>query len=165
VPYTGDRDLPDGSDALVVDTTGRDQLVQDMLVDPPAPEPSPDAGALAAVDARKLRVDVQNGSGVDGAGKRIADRLHQAGFIIASVGDAPSSDVETTEIHEHTSTTYAGAKVRSALGSARPTIVADRQAVTPSASPVPSPVSDVTVIVGRDLAATLTTPPSASPHS
>ncbi|MGR4065347.1 MAG: LCP family protein [Vulcanimicrobiaceae bacterium] len=166
VPYTGDRDLPDGTDALVVDTTGRDQLAQDMLIDPPAPEPSPDATALAAVDAHKLRVDVQNGSGVDGAGKRIADRLHQAGFIIANVGDAPSSDVETTEIHEHTTVTYAGAKVRSALGGTHGTVVvADRAILAPTASPPPSPTSDVTVIVGRDLAATLTAAPSASPHS
>jgi LCP family protein required for cell wall assembly len=166
VPYTGDRDLPDGTDALVVDTNGRDQLVQNMLIDPPAPEPSPDAVALAAVDAHKLRVDVQNGSGVDGAGKRIADRLHQAGFIIAGVGDAPSSDLETTEIHEHTSTTYAGAKVRSVLGSPRNTVVVgDAGSVAPGATAPPSPVSDVTVVVGRDLAATLTAAPSASPHS
>jgi polyisoprenyl-teichoic acid--peptidoglycan teichoic acid transferase len=160
VPYTGDIDLPDYGDSLVPDTQARAQLVSTMLLAPPAPNPSPDAQALAAISPQTLRVDVENGSGVKGAARHVAAMLRNAGFTIGAVGDAPHADYTTTEIHEHSAVTFAGAKVRAALPSGKATVIADPP---PSGSPLPdtpaATSSDVTVIVGADLA----TLPSAGP--
>ena len=152
VPYTGDVNLPNEGDSLVPDTQGRAKLVASMLTLPPVPIPSPDAMTLAAIPASTLHVDVENGSTVAGAARRVAAQLKHAGFTIGDVGNADRSDYTATEIHEHSSVTFAGAKVRAALLGARAAIV------VPDPSPSPSPAqanvtaSDVTVIVGNDLA-------------
>jgi polyisoprenyl-teichoic acid--peptidoglycan teichoic acid transferase len=154
VPYTADVNLPNEGDSLVPDTTERARLVAKMLMPPPSAIPSPDALALAAIPASTLRVDVENGSGVAGAARRVADMLRQAGFTIGNVGDADRSDYTATEIREHSSVTFAGARVREAL----PLPLRDVAVVPDSpplgASPAPSATasSDVTVIVGSDLA-------------
>ncbi|MBV8333138.1 MAG: LCP family protein [Candidatus Eremiobacteraeota bacterium] len=152
VPYTGDVDLPGYGDSLVPDERAKDRLVQNMLLAPPVPEPSPDAMALAAIAPATLRVDVENGSGGTGAAKRVADRLRRAGFTIGSVGDAERSDYTVTEIHEHSTVAFAGAKIRAALPAAKMEVIPDP---SPAGSPAPdeSPsTSDVTLIIGDDLA-------------
>ncbi len=155
VPYTDDVNLPGYGDSLVPDTAARAHLVATMLTAPPAPVASPDSMALAAIAPNTLRVDVENGSGVTGAARRVATVLKQAGFTIGDVGDADRSDYGTTEIHEHSSVTFAGAKVRSALPQGLRKAV-----VVPEGSPSSSPAatatqtSDVTVIVGSDLTKT-----------
>ncbi len=158
VPYTGDIDLPSYGDSLVPDTQARAQLVSTMLLAPPAPNPSPDAQALAAISPQSLRVDIENGTGVKGAAHHVAAILRKAGFTIVAVGDAAQSYYTTTEIHEHSAVTFAGAKVRAALPAGRTTVIADP---SPSGSPLPdtpaATSSDVTVIVGADLA---TSPPA-----
>jgi len=151
VPYTGDVDLPNYGDSLVPDVEARTRLVQDMLIAPPSPEVSPDAMALAAIVPSSVRVDVVNGSGTAGAAHRVATMLKRAGFTIGNVGDAERSDYETTEIHEHSTVTFAGAKVRAALPAlAKPPVVVPDPTAT--GSPPPPITSDVTVIVGGDLA-------------
>jgi hypothetical protein len=123
-----------------------------MLVAPPSPEPSPDAMALAAIPASTLRVDVENGSTVAGAARRVAAVLKRAGFAIGDVGNADRSDYGATEIHEHSSVTFAGARVREALPEgAREVVVIPDASPTPSAAGTPG-TTDVTVIVGSDLA-------------
>lgn len=153
VPYVDDIDLPGYGDSLVPDTAARARLVSTMLVAPPAPVASPDVIALAAIPASTLRVDIENGSGVTGAARRVADVLRRAGFTIGEVGDASRSDYDTTEIHEHSSVTFAGEKVRSALprGLREAIVVPDP---LPSSSPIATATSssDVTIIVGSDLA-------------
>jgi polyisoprenyl-teichoic acid--peptidoglycan teichoic acid transferase len=154
VPYTGDEELADGDD-LIPDQAGKAKLVNSMLVAPPTPEPSPDAMALAAIVPGTLRVDVENGSGQTGAAKHVATLLRRAGFTIGEIGDAPTSDYVTTQIREHSPVTWAGAKVRSALpGSLQHAHIERTQA--DSSSP---DSSDVTVIVGRDLATLVADPP------
>ena len=152
VPYTDDINLPNYGDSLVPDTQARAQLVQSMLVAPPVPVASPDTTALAAIAPATLRVDVENGSGVPGVARRLAAKLQKAGFTIGQVGNADRSDYNSTEVHEHSAVTFAGAKVRSALPKALHNAV-----VVTDPSPSPSPAatigtSDVTVIVGSDAA-------------
>jgi LCP family protein required for cell wall assembly len=160
VPYTGDINLPNYGDSLVPDTAARAKLVAKLLTAPPVPVPSPDAISLAAIAPATLRVDVENGSGVSGAARRVANVLRHAGFTIGQVGDADRSDYSATEIHEHSSVTYAGARVRASLPeSLREAVVVPDPSPTPSApdSPAASSVatsSDVTVIVGGDFAKT-----------
>lgn len=152
VPYKDDIDLPGYGDSLVPDTQERDRLVESMLLAPPVPEPSPDAMALAAIAPGTLRVDVENGSGIDGAAKRVADRLRRAGFVIGSVGDASHTGYASTEIHEHSTVAFAGAKIRAALPAGKSEVIPDP---SPAGSPLPDATavtSDVTVIVGEDLA-------------
>jgi LCP family protein required for cell wall assembly len=148
VPYTADVNLPNEGDSLVPDTQARAKLVASMLTAPVLPVPSPDAMALAAIPASTLHVDVENGSTVAGAAHRVAAELKRAGFSIGDVGNADRSDYAATEIHEHSSVTFAGAKVRAALPPIRGVIV-----VPDPSSPLPAQTaSDVTVIVGNDLA-------------
>jgi LCP family protein required for cell wall assembly len=154
VPYTTDIDLPVYGNSLLPDVEARTRLVNAMLLAPPAPEPSPDAMALAAIAPGTLRVDVQNGSDISGAGRRVADALRKAGFTVGDVGNAPRSDYVTTEIHEHSTVSFAGARVRASLP-----VVLQKATVVPDPSPVGSvdpqaspTTSDVTVIVGEDLA-------------
>jgi polyisoprenyl-teichoic acid--peptidoglycan teichoic acid transferase len=153
VPYVADEDLPGYGDSLVPDVDARAHLVATMLATPASPEPSPDALALAAIAPATLRVDVENGSGVAGAAHRVAAVLRRAGFTIGTIGDADRSDYRATEIHEHSSVAFAGARVRAALGEAE-----QKAAVMPDPSPSGSTApdaaanSDVTVIVGSDLA-------------
>ncbi len=150
-PYTGDEELADGDD-LIPDRPGIAKLVQTMLVAPPTPEPSPDAMALAAIPAATVRVDVENGSGVTGAARLVAAQLRKQGFAIGSVGDADSEDHVHSEIHEHSTVTFAGAKVRAALPQAFAKIPVVGSPVTASSPPQ----SDVTLIVGHDLASVIT---------
>jgi polyisoprenyl-teichoic acid--peptidoglycan teichoic acid transferase len=151
IPYTTDINLPNYGDSLVPDTGARAHLVATMLTLQPTPMPSPDALALAAIPPSTLRVDVENGSGIAGAAGRVARVLRKQGFTIGDIGDADRSDYATTEIHEHSTVTFAGAKVRAALPRSlrNASIVSDG---TPSASPAPTATatSDVTVIVGAD---------------
>jgi LCP family protein required for cell wall assembly len=157
-PYTGDEELSDGDD-LVPDKPAIVKMVQTMLVAPPTPEPSPDTMALASIAAGSLRVDVENGSGVAGAAKMVADQLKKAGFIIGNVGNAAGDAHEKSEIDEHSSMTFAGAKVRAALPPAFATIAVVGQPLSAS-SPPPS---DVTIIVGRDLAGAVVAQASPKP--
>jgi len=146
IPYASQTTLADGGDALVPDETRRAKLVQNMLTAPPTPMPSPNPIELAAISPRTVKVDVENGSGIDGAARRVATALKKQGFVIGDIGDAPTSNITVTEIHEHTSVVFAGAKVRDSLpGGASATIVQD----DPSASKM---ASDVTIVIGKDLA-------------
>jgi len=125
-----------------------------MLVAPPTAIPSPDTLALAAIPASTLRVDVENGSGVAGAARLVAADLQKAGFTIGAVGNADRSDYTATEIHQHSTVTFAGARVREALPAPlREAAVVNESTASASPSASPTPASDVTVIVGSDVAA------------
>ncbi len=159
VPFIGDIKLPDGGSAILADETKRAQLVHTMLIAPPQPAqptPPPDAGALAALAPGSLRVDVENGTGVPGMAKRVAALLRSEGFQIAQVGNAPSRNVATTEVHEHSRLAMAGLKVRNGLGSAARRVPVISEAVS---SQTPSP-SDVTVILGGDLVTAMSAQPA-----
>lgn len=138
--------LPDGGDATLPDANDLANKVRTMLIAPPSPMPSPNALTLAAIAPSSLHVNVENGSGVRGAAHRIAQELQKQGFVIDDIGDASSSDVAVTEVHQHSATNYAGARVREALPAAA-------QHAPIVGEPIPAAAhSDVTVIVGKDIA-------------
>src|SRR5581483_6541308 len=130
VPYVDDKVVADGGDVIIPDEAKKAQLVQDMLLDPPLP----DASAVAAVAPATVRVDVENGTGVAGVAKRVAAMLRRQGFTIADVGNSGSL-LETTALHEHTHITFAGLRVRQALGKA----AGKARVISESPSPVPQP--------------------------
>jgi LCP family protein required for cell wall assembly len=162
VPYVADVILADGGDAIVPDETAKKQLVENMLLDPPVPTPSPDAAAVAAINPLNVRVDVENGTAIPGAARRVAALLKQKGFTIGTVGNADSEDIATTTLQEHSNISFAGVRVREALGKggAKAQVVAVTDTPTPDASAAPS---DVTVIVGEDLATAITQQASTQP--
>lgn len=164
VPYTDDVEMPDGDD-LLVDKNAMADLVQNMLIAPPTPQVSPDAMALAGVNPASIRVDVQNASGINGAAKILATQLKKAGFMIGDVGNADGS-VEKTKIVEHSSVSFAGAKVRSALPNAMHDVTiagSNVSTATPAATATSKP-SDVTIVIGTDLASAIVTKTAASPQ-
>lgn len=145
VPYVDTKDTAMAGNVLIPDENAKRRLVQKLLLEPPAPVASPDAGALAAIAPATVKVDVKNGTGIAGTARKVADALRAKGFAIGDVGNADRSDYDATEIHEHTLVTFAGAKVRSAL-----TPRFQHTPIVTDASPSPAPKSDVTVIVGKD---------------
>ncbi len=161
VPYTRDEVIADG-DAIVPDVAQRAKLVQNMLIAPPTPEPPVDPAALAAIAPSKVRIDIENASGVDGAAARIAASLKAKGFTIGDVGNADpttqSAAGDITKIEEHTPILYAGLKVRTALGPVARAVPIETKA------PSPAPRSDVTIVIGRDVADAVTAPkPTPAP--
>ncbi|MDQ2872215.1 MAG: LCP family protein [Candidatus Eremiobacteraeota bacterium] len=157
VPYVDDKVLADFGDVIIPDTVKRAQLVKSMLISPARPQPSPNPGAVEAIAPAKVRVDVQNGTGISGMGKRVAELLKFKGFAIGQVGNAPTSDVAVTELHQHSQTPFAAIRVRDALGTVgrKATIVTDgtpAPLLSSLPSEAPSRSSDVTVVVGHDIA-------------
>ena len=151
VPNVGNKDIRYGGNVLIPDEQRKAHLVQAMLIAPPVPVTAQAAGGIANVPPAKVRVDVQNGSGITGLAKRVAGLLHAQGFVIGAVGNAASGNVATTGIHEHTQIKDAGLRVRLALGDAAShvAVIADAGSVSTSGA------SDVTIILGQDIAATL----------
>ena len=141
ISYVDTKIASDGGEVLIPNAAEKARLVGAMLLAPPPPRP---AQGTAVAKITPLKVDVQNGTGVAGVAKRIAARLKAAGFAIGKVGNAPSDNVRTTEVHQHSTQDAAAEKVRVALASATATVVTDSKIT-------PAPASDVTVIVGRDM--------------
>jgi LCP family protein required for cell wall assembly len=140
VPYVDDHVLPGIGDVLLPDTVARDALVKKLFL---APAPRLANSAAAAVDPSQVHVDVQNGSGIVGLAKTVADRLTAQGFVVDAVGNAPSADHLITEIRDASASGAAGERIRAELG------IADAK-VRHGSADVESQASHVTVVVGKD---------------
>ncbi|HMD01871.1 MAG TPA: LCP family protein [Candidatus Baltobacteraceae bacterium] len=161
VPFLRDEDLACCGNVLVPDDGMKAKLVKQTFLSPlaaPVVAVSQASATVAASQApptavaeippAKIRVEVRNGSGTPGVANRLAERLRKQGFIIANVGNADAFSYETTVIRVHSaSIPLAGERVRSALSIATASVTPE-----PSTSPTTF-ASDVTVIVGRDFAA------------
>lgn len=145
LPYVDTKDTAVAGNTLIIDPNVKRKMVQKLLLEPPAPVATADAGALANLAPSSVKVDVKNGTGIAGEAKKVADALRAKGFVIGSVGNADKSDYGTTEIHEHTMVTFAGAKVRSELSPKFKSVP-----ILSDPATTPAPASDVTVIVGKD---------------
>jgi LCP family protein required for cell wall assembly len=156
MPYVATKELPYAGEVLVPDESKKERQVERMLLNPPVPTASPAPGQIAAINPSTLRVDVENGSGMPGIARRIAGMLRKQGFTIAGVGNASSSDLQTSQLHEHSKVAFAGLKVREALGKPAQNL----QVVDDAAQ---SAQSDVTIIVGQDLANALAAQVSSQP--
>ena len=104
-------------DRLVIDTTlvtpitGQDGA---YLLDP-KPELKPAVARFLGGSSTAASVEILNGAGVAGLAARTADRLTQSGFVIASVGDAPKTQPQTT-ILARTGARGAAEQVATTLG-------------------------------------------------
>jgi LCP family protein required for cell wall assembly len=165
IPYTTDKELDCCGDVLVVDGDARTKIVADFTGPFVAVTPPPSADQLAAVNPADVRVDVRNGSGVPGLGKRMADLLRKDGYVVTSVGNADSFDYDTTQIRATAKTPLAGERIRSDihLDQALVTPVPDATPAAPAAGATgAAQPADVTVVIGRDYAASPSASASAS---
>jgi LCP family protein required for cell wall assembly len=162
IDYVDTKVLADGGEVLIPNEDQKTKIVRSMLIDPPVPTPSPDASAIAAINPLNVRVDVENGTGVAGMAKRAATLLREKGFSIGQISNAPASDIATTELHEHSRITFAGIRVREALGKAGQNIPVIADSEMPTEEPSAAQ-SDVTLILGQDLVPTLTQQASTQP--
>ena len=157
VPFTDDKDIAAGN-VLIPDDSGKAKLVQSLLLGPLGPEPTTAPEAIAAIKPAEISIQVLNGTGTTGVAGKFADALRAKGYVVTDVGNASTLGYEATEIHEHSKTVGAAARVRSDFATL------DRMTVTPEPSTSPAPSSDLTIIVGKDYATSLVAAP-ANPSS
>ncbi|MBD5635441.1 MAG: LCP family protein [Candidatus Eremiobacteraeota bacterium] len=144
VPFVADKTLACCGNVLIADDAAKNALVKKFFLNAPALQAPPDATAVAAVDPKKIHVDVQNGTGVRGEGAKAASALAKVGFVVTGVSNAASFAYDSTEIDVHSAAVpLAGERVRTALALKTAT-------VKPDATSTARPADDVTVIVGRD---------------
>jgi LCP family protein required for cell wall assembly len=145
VPYTTDKELACCGDVLIADAAGVQKLTNDFLGPYQMTLPTPTPDEIAAVKPSSLTVAVLNGTGIAGLGKRFADQLRAAGYVVKSIGNADSFGYDVTQIRTHATTQpFAGERLRSDIRLAQATI-------SPVAEATPSG-TDVTVVIGRDYA-------------
>jgi hypothetical protein len=114
-----------------------------------APEAAPDSiTAARAFERSRIRVEVRNGSGFEGAAGRMTDFLRERGFDVVDFRNADRFDHPRTFVIDH------GARE----GAARE-VAAELPGVSIEPAEEPSPYLDVTVTVGRDLEVVLSPPP------
>ncbi|HEY2593930.1 MAG TPA: LCP family protein [Chloroflexota bacterium] len=136
---------PGGPDHLVIDTsladviTGQDDAY--LLQAKPSLQPTVAQflGHPAGTPVAPVSVEVLNAAGVAGLAARTADRLTQAGYTIASVGDAAKQQPQTTIVAKPGSVTAAN-QIASTLG-----VPASRITTSPSLT-----TADVRVTLGPD---------------
>jgi len=110
-----------------------------------APSGPLDAAAIASIPASTIRVEIRNGSGEPGLGKKMATRLKKQGFVIGAVTNAESFGYDTTEIRVHSEQVpLAGERVKTAVKLPKATVTTDVSTIEGDDR------SDVTVVVGRD---------------
>ncbi|HUV05576.1 MAG TPA: LCP family protein [Armatimonadota bacterium] len=90
---------------------------------------------------RLPKVEVLNGSGMNGAGQRVADILRQHGYEITSVGNADSGSYASSQVICHSSNVQYANQIAGIVNSS-----------TVKQEYDPSVKADVTVIVGRNCA-------------
>ena len=94
-----------------------------------------------AVEPAPIRVEVLNGSGVNRAGQRLAERLRELGFDVVDIRNADRPDYPETLVLDRVGNPAYARSVADALGVAETT-----------GEPAPELLLEVTVILGRDQA-------------
>jgi len=127
IPFTGDYATGYAGDMLIPDQPAKARIVASLF------EPQ--------FDPSKVRVRVENGSGVPGLASNLADALRKEGFVIAAVTRADSGSYATTVIRiSPTAPPGIDAILRRDLNLDGAQVLAD----------VAAAQHDVTIIVGKD---------------
>jgi LCP family protein required for cell wall assembly len=126
----GDDAMIDGVSYIVPDEKSKEKLVSRVLKGVEIYEPA------------DLRVEVLNGSGLQGLARIQADKLIAKGFQVVRVENADRSDYISTQIVDHTGSPQLALMVSDVVGPA--------QILQGEDEPDPQRKTDITVIVGRD---------------
>ena len=130
IPFTGDYETGYAGDMLIPDEPAKARIVADLF------EPQFDPG--------KVRLRVENGSGVPGVAASLAAALRKEGFVIAAVTNADKTSYATTVIRlAPTAPPGIDGVLRRDMNLASAQVLAD----------VAASQHDVTIIVGKDYAA------------
>jgi LCP family protein required for cell wall assembly len=140
VPYRTSKDLPLAGNVLVADETVKAQLVAAAFGPGQSPAGAPPSSAPAP---NGIHVTVENGSGERGLAAKVAQALTMRGYVIDDIRDAGSFGYARTIVLATSERRTVGDRVRGELR-----LPADELQIAPAA--LTAPVSDVTVIVGRD---------------
>ncbi|TAM59150.1 LytR family transcriptional regulator [bacterium] len=128
IPYVDSVIESDGEDALEVDRPGLERIVAKDLTGPLAPPPTPNPALAASVVPSSVHVDVENGSGLAGLAKSIADQLQKKGFVIDAIGNADRTDYANTTVESDPPNQAAAEAVRKALALKSATLAQSAQA-------------------------------------
>jgi polyisoprenyl-teichoic acid--peptidoglycan teichoic acid transferase len=130
VPFTGDYATGYAGDMLIPDQPAKARIVASLFE--------------TQFDPSKVRVRVENGSGVPGLASNLADALRKEGFVIAAVARADKASYATTVIRiSPTAPPGIDGFLRRDLNLAGAQVLAD----------VAAAQHDVVIIVGKDYAA------------
>jgi LCP family protein required for cell wall assembly len=143
VPYVASVMLPDYGDSIVPDESAKRRLVAALL-----PGPTTGAADVATtpnVAFAAIRVRVENGTTVPGLAARVAAKLRRRGFTISEIGNAPSQDIQFTQIESPPSQATASETVWRALELGGGTANVSTIRTTSGTG------SDVTIVLGRDI--------------
>jgi LCP family protein required for cell wall assembly len=127
-----------------------------QFLETPAPEGDRKGGALphvlglgAKAPAQKrlqeCRVTVLNGTAIAGAARRVADLVATAGATPLGTGNAPTKDVDKTQVLYRPEARAAAAQLVSLAG-------ADARAAQPMAPGYPAGAADIVIVLGQDIA-------------
>lgn len=109
----------------------------------PTPEPTINpVDKQSGLDRSKLTIEVQNGSGVVGVAKKVADALKNLGYVISTTGNADNYDYKDVTIQVKSAMTKYLALLKKDLGSSY-TVGTSSADLTATSS------SDALVIVGK----------------
>jgi polyisoprenyl-teichoic acid--peptidoglycan teichoic acid transferase len=128
IPFTGDYSTGYAGDMLIPDEPGKARIVASLF------EPQ--------FDPSKVRLRVENGSGVPGLASSLAAALHKEGFVIAAVTKADASYPTTVIRLAPTAPPGVDDVLRRDLNLSGAQVLAD----------VAAAQHDVTIIVGKDYA-------------
>jgi polyisoprenyl-teichoic acid--peptidoglycan teichoic acid transferase len=128
IPFVGDRVTGYAGDMLVPDDAARAKIVADLF-------------ASTQYDPSKVRVRIENGSGVPGLATSLASALRKEGFVIAEITNADKFSYSTTVIRiAPTAPPGTDGVLRRDLKLTGAQVLADNSALH----------HDVTIIVGKD---------------
>jgi LCP family protein required for cell wall assembly len=147
IPFVGDRETAYAGDMLLADQAAKAKIVASML-ESQAPVDA------AQIDPSKVRIRVENGSGVPGLAATLAAALRKQGFVISAVANADRFTYTTTVIRLAASAPPGTDRVlQRDLNLSNAQVLADDTAQTRH---------DVTIIVGKDYAASSAAGPEKS---
>ncbi|MBV9440791.1 MAG: LCP family protein [Candidatus Eremiobacteraeota bacterium] len=153
--YVDTKETPYGGEVVIPDARQKAQLVAQLL-GPYGHAKSVGPAALAAVKPSTVHLVLENGSGVAGLAGTAAEQLRKDGYVIDEIANADAFTYDQSQILPASRTPFVGERIRQDLG-------VDGAQVAPATDATPGPVSVVTVILGKDYAASrLAAPPTAS---
>ncbi len=138
VPYTGNVILPAYGDSIVPDEAAKQKLVAQTFGD--LSRNVAETGPVT--QPGDVHVHLENGTPVRGLAARVAANLRRQGFTVSDIGNAATSDFETTQIQSSPASAAISNKLRKALGGSASIVPPSAENADPS---------EVTIFLGRDV--------------
>ncbi len=116
-----------------------------------SPAAAPAETGTPSVDRSRIRIDVRNGSGIEGAAGRVTELLREHGFDVVDFGNADRFDYARTRVVDQRGEPAWAGEVASVLRGAPVDTLEG-----PGSSEAADPSADVIVVIGSDIESLLT---------